>query len=83
MKLIYKHYYNNGVDSWTIIIPFEYESKEKFCYDVFEFWKKTTEYIVLFGLDLYAEDMENLEYNVFTLEEWFENNMKSVYFFHF
>ena len=80
MKLIYNYYYCNGVDSWTTIVPFEYESKEKFCFDVYEMWKSKSNdsWIYIFGIDIGREETYTLENNVFTLEEWFELNKKTL-----
>lgn len=89
MKLIYVHNYSSFDCSGEHVIPFEYESKEKFVFDVLEKFKgkKWKEY----GAGFYEEvelflpeskcdilvneyDVEIIEHNVYTLEEWFEKH---------
>lgn len=74
--------------SSTIVIPFEYESKDKFCYDALEFlatWKKEKglcdsdeperyyyNIIPMFDTIFSSWNIDNFEKCIFTLEEWFE-----------
>ena len=65
--------------SGTAIIPFEYESKEKFLFDIFEkydkkYWAENPWNCQI--LDCYIDkyDFENLEGNIHSLEEWFEKS---------
>jgi len=36
-----------------------------------KYWKNNT-FCELFGAYLYKDDIDNLEYNIYTLDEWFE-----------
>lgn len=83
MKLILKYCItDNYTYSCDIDIPFEYESKEKFVFDLLEkfnqqYWDeqamleeyKTCE---IFDYKFYKFDFDQLEHYVYTLEEWFE-----------
>jgi hypothetical protein len=76
MKLIFEHHWGDEPCSGTDIIPFEYSSKEDFVLMILDkfnskFWKDNS-FCELFGSYLYKDDIENLEYNVYTLDEWFE-----------
>lgn len=39
MKLVYRHIWGNETSSGEFVIPFEYESKEKFVFDLLERYK--------------------------------------------
>lgn len=72
MNLIIEIYWGGEPFSGTDIIPFEYSSKEEFVYDVLEKRRNSEEgYVVLFDHYLYDIDLESIEHNVYTLEEWF------------
>lgn len=77
MKLVLRIYQTDGYTyGYDIFYPFEYESKDKFLFDLFEKHKDwDREYSVeLFkdGPYISKEDFEQIESNIFTLEEWFE-----------
>ncbi len=76
MKLVFEHYKSEEwVYSCTNTIPFEYESKEKFIFDVLEKSKNVEgqyEHIILFNDHIDVDTIEQIEHNVYTLEEWFE-----------
>lgn len=56
-------------DSYYFVIPFEYESKDNFLFDVYE---KKIDMQEKFG---YSEhDINGIEHELFTLDEWFERN---------
>ncbi len=87
MKLVLIYSWGGEPCSGITTIPFEYESKEKFVYDVLEKYKdkKWEEYgnspfeyleeVQLFE-DVYMNkyDIHGIEHNVHTLEEWFKLN---------
>jgi len=75
VKLIYRYSWGGEPCSGTDIIPFEYKGKEEFVYDVLKrfdkkFFKKH-DHVELFGEWLNESDINDIEYNIFTLEEWF------------
>jgi len=77
-KLIYKHFWGDEGCSGTEIICFEYSRKDEFLYNIYERyknikWEKHTSVEVL-GIYLYKEDFDDLENNIFELDEWFEQN---------
>lgn len=68
-------------------IPFEYESKERFIFDVLENPLTLNLYLGLSTISesqvldktIFSEDIiENLDHYVLTLEEWFEKNKRSI-----
>jgi hypothetical protein len=70
MKLILAG--NHGTcegDSWEFVLPFEYESKEHFLFDVYE---NKIDMYEKFGYSI--RDMKDIENELFTFEEWFERN---------
>jgi len=76
MRLIFEHFWGGEPCSGTDMIPFEYSSKEDFVLMVLDkfdskYWKNNT-FCELFGAYLYKDDIDNLEYNIYTLDEWFE-----------
>jgi len=96
-KLVFVHSWGDEGCCGTSHIAFEYESKDKFCYDALEkleTWKKENKLIG--RKDNYQEyhwavinifndyfspcEIENLEYNIFTLEEWFEKEKETKIF---
>jgi hypothetical protein len=99
MKLIFTYCWGDEGCSGTAYIPFEYESKEKFVFDMLEKYpskiknyphaesNSKTEYetayyrhetISLFGNYVTQSEIDSLEHNVSTLEEWFERNKTDV-----
>lgn len=71
MKLIFRHCGNMESN----IVPFKYESKEKFLFDFYE-----SKLDVLFDIHLDVYDIRDIEKSVFTLEEWFDKYKESVPF---
>ena len=71
-------------------MPFEYESKEKFVFDVLEKFKdkewitysigphSKDEEVELFGITMTKWDIESIEHRVYTLEEWFERKKEKI-----
>lgn len=80
MKLVLTYYWGDEPCSGTSHLPFEYENKDKFLFDMFEKYPKkhwqTNEYPYAKIFDCYLDKyaFDNLEYNVSTLEDWFEKN---------
>jgi hypothetical protein len=76
VKLIYRHNWGGESCSGTSIIPFEYKSKDEFIYDILKrfnkkFFKENI-HAELFGEWLTEQDINDIEWNIFTLEEWFD-----------
>jgi len=86
MKLIFHYYETDGYSyGEDYFIPFEYESKEKFAFDILEAIKDIKPknihlppYLDLFGFRIYTCVLEKIEEDVFTLEEWFEKNKQKI-----
>lgn len=83
VKLIYRYEWGGEPCSGTEIIPFEYKGKDEFIYDVLKrfdkkYFKKHN-YAEILGQYLNEGDINDIECNVFTLEEWF-NNRKELTF---
>ena len=85
MKLVYVHFWGGEPCSGTSHIPFEYESKEKFIFDVLEkfnrsYWDNPDNWNAEILDDVYInkDDLPNLEYDVYTLQEWFEKRKEEV-----
>jgi hypothetical protein len=87
MKLIIKH--KNFSD--YSIVPFEYESKEKFLEFIDSYFKdKQWRYLGHSGFDHWEEieifkgifmdkiDIKVLKNNIYTIEEWFDMNKKKL-----
>lgn len=88
MQLIYTHHWGGEPCGGTTHIPFEYESKEQFVFDVLEKFKdhkwqrygdgssdyETSTVNIFDNVDLTKGDLESIEHNVSTLEEWFKRN---------
>jgi hypothetical protein len=81
LVLDYTHY--SEPECWEHNIPFEYESKEKFIFDVIDnpmLLNSVIECVYEWMLDPYYEYkielLENIDQYIFTLDEWFENNKK-------
>jgi hypothetical protein len=75
VKLIYKYSWGGEPCSGTMIIPFEYKGKDEFIYDVLKRFDdkyfKEHNYVDLFGQYLNESDINDIERNILTLEEWF------------
>jgi hypothetical protein len=83
VKLIYRYDWGGEPCSGTEYIPFEYKGKDEFIYDVLKrfdkkFFKKHN-YAEILGQYLNEGDINDIEHNVFTLEEWF-NKRKEITF---
>jgi len=77
-KLIYKYSWGGEPCSGTAIIPFQYKSKDDFVYDVLKrfdkkYFKKNS-FATLFGEYLTKEVVDNIENDIYTLEEWFNTD---------
>lgn len=82
MKLILVHFWGGEPCGGTSIIPFEYESKEKFVFDVLEKYKNKEWMVGTHGIFEEVEifpnaylnkwDIEEIEHNVYELNEWFD-----------
>lgn len=86
MKLVYRYSWGDIVCSGTSYIAFEYESKDKFVFDVLERFKdhewviheKGTQWESMQKVELFADvfvdryDVDSIEHSVMTLDEWFE-----------
>lgn len=84
-KLVFDYTYCDEPEVWEWNKPFEYESKEKFIFDVIDnpmILNKLD--INVWEHDIYPEVNEHLDYiinvdkYVFTLDEWFENNKYNI-----
>lgn len=80
-KLVFVHHWGDEGCYGTSTIPFEYKSKEDFVFDILEQfkghkWEGKYATVKLKKFDIYLEQYEinDIERNVFTLEEWFELN---------
>ena len=80
-KLVFDYTYCSEPECWEWDIPFEYESKEKFIFDVLE----NPMILNKIGIPVYEHQLEpkieshldyitNVDEYVFTLEEWFNKN---------
>lgn len=83
VKLIYRYSWGGEPCSGTEIFPFEYKGKDEFIYDIIKrfdkkYFKKEN-YVDMFGQYLNENDINEIENNIFTLEEWF-NKEKRVTF---
>ena len=86
-KLILRHHWGGEPCGGTENICFEYESKDKFVFDILEKYKKhkwryydndTSDYMTntveVLGMSLTKGELEDIEGNIMTLNEWFEFN---------
>lgn len=79
-KLIYTHFWGDEGCSGTSYIAFEYESKDKFVFDVLEKYKnhvweyEYTKVLIFAENDVWLDqyEIEGIEHNVLTLDEWFK-----------
>ncbi len=81
MKLVFDYTYCSEPECWEWNIPFEYESKEKFIFDVLEnpmilnkIGISVYEHQLIPNIESDLEYIINVDEYVFTLEEWFEKN---------
>lgn len=78
VKLIYRYDWGDESCSGRTIIPFEYKGKDEFVYDVLKRFNKKYfkehDYAEILGQRLDKYEINNIEYNIFTLEEWFSKN---------
>lgn len=69
--------------SYTDTIPFEYSSKDDFCLKVLDDIQKGKEkrpdypMVEVLGVTKNCEDVEDIEHQVFTIDEWFNKNKAS------
>ena len=81
-KLVFDYTYCSEPECWEWNIPFEYESKEKFIFDVLENPRILSEVGIVFVYEFQIEDgsifeedyVKNIDDYVLTLDEWFEKN---------
>jgi hypothetical protein len=78
-KLVFDYTYCSEPECWEWNIPFEYESKEKFVFDVLE----DPMILKTLGIPVYEHQYDvdyitNVEDYVFTLEEWFHKNKTRI-----
>ena len=83
VKLIYRYNWGGEPCSGTAIIPFEYEGKDECVYDILKrFNKKFFKehgHAEIFGEWLTEQDINDIEHNIFTLEEWFSKNKQLTF----
>lgn len=83
VKLIYRYSWGGEGCAGTEIYPFEYKGKDEFIYDIIKRFDKkyfkNKNYVAMFGQYLNENDINEMENNIFTLEEWF-NKEKRVTF---
>jgi len=81
-KLVFDYTYCSEPECWEWNVPFEYESKEKFIFDVLEnpmiLDKLGITSVYQFQIDegaIFEEDyIKNIDEYVLTLDEWFDKN---------
>ena len=92
-KLILTYSWGSEPCSGIEHIPFEYESKDKFVFDILEKYKNhpweyygngksdfETSTVYLFDCAYLTKyDIENIEKNVSTLDEWFKRNKREIF----
>ena len=84
-KLIFDYTYSSFPEFFEWNIPFEYESKEKFIFDVLDNPKLLEIYGIVNVWDFQIEDgtiweedyVKNIDECILTLDEWFEKNKKT------
>lgn len=85
-KLVFDYTYIDYPESWDWDLPFEYESKEKFIFDVLDN-PKLLETIGITPIwdymiedsSIFEEDyIKNIDKYVLTLDEWFEKNKITI-----
>ena len=85
-KLVLDYTHNSEPESWEHNIPFEYESKEKFIFDVIKnpmllnnVIDCVSEWMLDPAYEHKIELLENIDQYVFTLDEWFERNKINLF----
>jgi hypothetical protein len=84
-KLVFDYTYCSEPECWHWNIPFEYESKEKFIFDVIENPMildrleilTVYEYQIEEGTIFEEEYIKNIDEYILTLEEWFVKNKRT------
>lgn len=72
-KLVFDYTSCSFHDCYHWNIPFEYESKEKFVFDVID--DVNILFVVLgIDVDMYEDYVLNIDSYIYTLEEWFYKN---------
>lgn len=82
-KLVLDYTYCSEPECWEHDIPFEYESKEKFIFDVLDnpmLLNQVIECVYEWQLEDKVENelLDNIDKYIFTLDEWFERNKRKV-----
>ena len=81
-KLVFDYTYCSEPEQWEWNIPFEYESKEKFIFDVLENpmildklgITSVYQFQIEEGTIFEEEYIKNIDEYVLTLDEWFDKN---------
>jgi len=83
VKLIYRYDWGGEPCGGTEYIPFEYKGKDEFVYDVLKRFNKKYfkehNYAEILGQYLNEGDINDIEHNVFTLEEWFSKRKEITF----
>ena len=82
-KLVLDYTYCSEPECWNHDIPFEYESKEKFIFDVMKnpmLLNSVIECVYEWQIEEKVENelLDNIDEYIFTLDEWFERNKKQL-----
>jgi len=81
-KLIYRYSWGDEGCNGTTFIPFEYIDRDEFIYNVLKQYDKKffkdNHYVSILGEYLTESDINNLEYNVFYYEDWFNDYKTKV-----
>ena len=89
-KLILRYEFGDDHYGGTDVFPFLYESKDKFIFDVLERYKvynwiyynvnkskyETNEVEIFDNIWLSEGEIDDIEKNIYTLDEWFDINTK-------
>lgn len=82
-RLVLDYTHCSEPECWNHDIPFEYESKEKFIFDVIKnpmLLNNVIECVYEWQLEEKVENelLDNVDQYIFTLDEWFERNKRKV-----
>lgn len=82
-RLVLDYTHCTEPECWNHDIPFEYESKEKFIFDVIKnpmLLNDVIECVYEWQLEEKVENelLDNIDQYIFTLDEWFERNKRKV-----
>jgi len=82
-KLVLDYTYCSEPECWEHDIPFEYESKEKFIFDVIKnpmLLNQVIECVFEWHIEDKVENelLDNIDQYIFTLDEWFERNKRNI-----